>query len=247
MTKLRDVDLRDIDGQRRWRHSPAVVEFMYVLALKKCKVETDGFSKLNVYRSDREEVTEPFDGVVDVHLNYDIDEFRGERANLFGLEQISRAMRALERAGYVGKGEHRRVRDEVLRSNFQWSRPMTKWIRRGTSSDAFRVIASMAQNGIQLDAEFRSSGEAPADLPLLRSWWSPEYVQGSLLTATWKSTRSIELRFVNHADASYRIQHYGLRFLDSRGMKDLEAEISTRKSVTFRYSLNRILPRSATR
>ncbi|GFE80039.1 hypothetical protein GCM10011487_20390 [Steroidobacter agaridevorans] len=85
MTKLRDVDLRDIDDQRRWRHSPAVVEFMCVLALKKCKVETGGFSKLNVYRSDREAVEEPCDGVVDVHLKYDLDEFRGERANLFGL------------------------------------------------------------------------------------------------------------------------------------------------------------------
>lgn len=241
MTKLRDVNLVDIESQRRWRHSPAVVEFMYVLALKKCPVETEGFSKLNVYRSDREQVEKPFDGVVDVHLKFDIEDFQGEHANSFGLEQIDRAMQALERAGYVRKGEQRRVRDEVLRSNFVWSDPMTKWIRNG-SGDAFRVIVSTANNGTQLDAEVRFADGERGQMPLLKSWWSPEYLTGALRSAAWKSSRSIELRLDNHKDASYKIQWYGLRFLDSRGMKDLEAEIATGKSVTFGYSLDRIRP-----
>lgn len=179
---------------------------------------------------------------MDVHLKFDIAEFRGERANLFGLEQIGRAMQALERAGYVRKGEHRRVRDEVLRSNFVWSDPVTKWHRKGTSTDAFRVIASTAHNGTRLDAEFRFAGGERGQLPLLRSWWSPEYSCGALRSVAWRSSRSIELHFDNHKDASYKKQWYGLRFLDSRRMKDLEAEIATSRSVIFRYSLDRVRP-----
>jgi hypothetical protein len=218
---------------------------MCILALKKCKIETEGVSKINVYRSDREEVGKPIEGVVDVHQKFDLDDFRGERANLFGLEQIGRAMQALERAGNLQKGAYRRMRDEVLRTGFDWSDPMTRWIRRGTSSDAFRVVVRTAHNGTRLDAEFRFADGEKGILPLLGSGWAPDFLSGRLQAMSWKSTRSIELRFYSD-NGSHRNQFYGLRALDSRGIKDLEAEIVAKESVTFRYSLDRIHPSAST-
>jgi hypothetical protein len=244
MTKLRDVDLRDSnEDYRRWRHSPAMVEFLYAQALKQCPVETDGFSKLNVYCSDRNEVEPliPKRGVIDVHVKCDLREFRGERGNPFALEQIDKAMQALEAAGHVRKGAHRKVSQEVRRSNFEWTGRVTPWVRRGTSADAFRVMASTAPNGIQLDAEFRFADGDKGRLPLLRSRLSPGHITSRFEAVDWKSAREIELRFYSDA-GSHRIQFFGLRSLDSRGMKDLEAEIVKRSSVTFRYSLDRIRP-----